>query len=96
MMPNTTVTSTLRFAHGVPAKAPRPKILGSVSMEGLCVPPSHMRRARKSARPGPNMLRAMPETFWSARKVTAATACSSAKTPPAMPAHRNAIQGLPV
>ena len=94
--PSTTVTSMLRFAHGVPAKAPDPNTLGSVWTAGLCVPPSHIRRARNRAMPGPSRLSAMPETFWSALNVTAATACSSAKAPPARPAIKKPSHALPV
>ena len=49
----------------------------------------------KSAMPGASRLMATPEMVWSALKVTDATAWSKATSPPARPAQRRPIQGLP-
>ncbi len=94
---STAVTSRFRFLATAFWVVRLPKIFGSLLAIGLdMVAPSKNIRQKNRANPGPMRFSAMPEMVWSARQVTAATACSSASSPPASPAARKPSQGLPV
>ena len=77
-----------------------PKILnnfGSLFGTGfVIVAPSKNNLDKNNDTPGPIKLIAIPETVWSALKVTDATACNKAKSPPAIPPQRSPNQGLTV